>query len=47
MGIEDTGRNWNPAAVVDKRKEQVLADVAHGRLRQPAGAHDAAEITLQ
>src|SRR5713226_7692834 len=47
MGIEDASRNRDPGGVVDKRKEQVLADVAHGRLREPTGANDAAEIALQ
>src|SRR5216684_2379300 len=47
MGIEDARGNRDAGGVVDEREEQVLSDVAHGRLREPAGANDAAEIAFQ
>ena len=38
---------WDACGVVDEREEQVLSDVAHGRLGKPSGADDAAQIALQ
>src|ERR1700682_5409375 len=47
MGIEDACSNRDAGGVIDEREEQILPDVAHGRLREPAGANDAAQIALQ
>ncbi len=46
-GIEHAGRDRHAGGVVDEGEEQVLADVAHGRRRQPARAHDAGEVALE
>ena len=45
--IEDARGDRDAGGVVDEGEEQVLPDVAHGRLRQAAGADDAAEIAFQ
>src|SRR3984893_17731716 len=47
MGIQDARGNRDAGGIVDERKEKILPDVAHGRLRDPAGANDAAEIPFQ
>ena len=47
LGIEDAGGDRDAGGVVDEGEEQVLPDVAHGRLRKPARANDAAEVALQ
>ena len=47
MGIENTGGNRDAGGVVDEREEQILPDVVHGGLREPACANDAAEIAFQ
>ena len=46
-GIEDARRDRDAGRVVDEGEEQVLADVAHGRLRQRSRADDAGEIAFQ
>ena len=43
---QDTRRDRHADAVVDQREEQVLLDIAHGRLRQPPGPDNAVEIAL-
>src|SRR5262249_21817950 len=44
--IQNARGNRHSDRVVDKCKKQVLADVAHRRLAQLAGAHNAGEISL-
>src|SRR5258708_22696813 len=46
MGIEDACGDRDAGGVVDEGEEQILPDVAHGRLREPAGADDAPHIPL-
>ena len=47
MRIENTNGDRDTRGVVDEREEQILPDIAHGRLRKPACPDDAAEISLQ
>src|SRR5215475_3832124 len=44
--IENAGCDRDSNSVVDEGEEQVLPDVAHGGLAQPAGAHNSGEIAL-
>ena len=45
-GYRTPGGDRHPERVVDEREEQVLPDVAHGRLGQAAGAHETAEVAF-
>ena len=45
-GVEDAGRDRHARGVVDEREKQVLPDVRHRPLRQPARADDAGEVAL-
>ena len=45
-GIEHAGRDRHRQRVEDEGEEQVLADVAHRRAAEPAGADDAVQIAL-
>ena len=46
-GIENACGDRDAGGVVDEGEEQVLADIAHGRLREPPGADDADQIAFQ
>ena len=45
-GVENTRGDGNPERVVDKREEEMLADVAHRAAAQETRLGDAAQITL-
>ena len=46
-GKSTPAASGTPIGVVDEGEEQILPDIAHGRLAQSAGAEDAAQIAFE
>jgi hypothetical protein len=46
MGKKSSSRERDPQHVVDEGEEQILKDVAHSALAQPACFHNAPQVAL-
>src|SRR5438094_881726 len=45
--VQHAGSYWNSKSVIDKRKEEILPDVAHRGLAEFSCAHNPAQIAFQ